>query len=122
MADFIPNKNGPNYREVRSEDGEHRAMFAPHWIQADGVMRMVHPACTMSLGQMRARGSDNYQPTIRIDHAFGPTSLVFVPSADELRALGQGMIETADQMVKDADDMLAAALAKRGEGGDDAKG
>lgn len=116
MPDFIPNQNTPNFREVRSQPGDDRLMFARHWIVDEGRPRMVHPASGITLGSMRSEGSEEYQPTIRIDYAFGPTGLVFVPNAEELRALGEAMLETANQMVKDADDLLSRTLSKRSEG------
>lgn len=110
MTEFIPSKKGDGYREVRTPSTDERALVAPHYVHDEGVTRVVYPAIGSTLCMLSDAETGGLQACLRLDHAAGPTSLLQVLNADELRAMGEGMIQVASEMEAAAADMLAAAL------------
>ncbi len=90
---FVPNKNADDYRLISSDTP--RAMMEPHWIRDDGVLRMVLAATQVVVGTMRAEGSEDYQPSLRIDHAYSRTSLLILMTPEELRVIANSMNDIA---------------------------
>lgn len=108
----IPTGNAPGFRDLRDDGDVPRAMFLPHTVNDNGTVRAVYPANSMMIGSTTVATSGEEQPSIRMDYAMAPASLLFIPTVAELRILADAFTEIADKMEKDAADMLAAALKK----------
>lgn len=111
MTEFIPGARHPNYKEVMTPRDQERALVSPHY-QWDDRAHIVHPAGGSTLEHLVDPNTGGFQACLRLDHAYGPTSLMQVLSVDELRALAAGMTALADEMEADAARMLADALRK----------
>ncbi len=113
---FIPSKMAVDFRRADQDDDGTRPFVQPHYSQNDdGSLRAIYPARAMMLGHMLAEGNDDPVPIIKSDYAFGSTSLVYLPTAPELRMFGEEMLRIAERMEASAADLLARALAKRGD-------
>lgn len=109
----IPAKDGPNMRTVESDDA--RVVFPPHQMQdPDGTVFTVFPARSVFFTGVEMPGGASH-PALRIDSLFSNTSLLYVMSSAELRAMALSFNEVADEMEGAANQLLKDALAKRGD-------
>jgi hypothetical protein len=108
----IPAFDGSKMVTVESDGA--RVVFPPHQMQdPDGAVFTVLPA--RSLYFTGGETSDGVQhPAVRIDSFFANTSLLYVMSSAELRAVALSFNEVAQEMEDRASDMLNNALGKRG--------
>lgn len=114
--DRIPSRNLPNF--IRMSDPNARAIFASHHVcdPDDGCMT-VHPSDSLTFGELVNAATMDSHPTIRLKTSGFPTALVFAPSTEELRALGEAFIETANRIEAKAKADAVAALDKAMKGG-----
>lgn len=111
----IPSQNDPKMVDFTTEADAPRAFMPPHVAEElDGSRRIIYPALAVRTGELRVEGSEDMQPFIRLDGMGSSLSLQYLATAEELRTLGQSMIDGADAMEARANSMLADALAKRG--------
>ena len=95
-------------------DTGHRATFHDFWMEhpRHGTI-LVMPACGMQVTSIRDQRTQMDHPAIVVASLNSAAGLVFVPTADELRALGTAMITQAGQIEARAADLLTNALKKR---------
>jgi len=104
--------NSPNFRNIESPD---QRIYVEHHvrIEADQAPANVHPARRIVIGTTKLEStSDVVHPQITIYAACGPFGLTFIPTAEELEALGEEMIRQATQMRDDASAQADALIAR----------
>jgi hypothetical protein len=111
--DHIPSNKSASFVDTSADDYMPRAHFAPHTTHDEGGFHIVHPAGSLKIGTLHDRDNDRPVPIIRVDHVGGPTSLLFVPNAQEMRLFATAMTQMADEMEAEAADLLAGALKRK---------
>lgn len=105
----------PEYRDLRSPEG--RVYCQTHIrVEKHQPPAVVHPAMSIMFGGQKLGDSDTLHPQITLYALAGGLGLLFIPSADELAALGQSMLDFAERMRADARDQASAAI-DRARGG-----
>lgn len=106
----------PEFKHIRSPDG--RLYCQTHIrVEKDQAPALVHPAMSIMFGATRLGDSDTMHPQITIYSLFGRLGLTFIPTADELAALGQTMLDHAERMRADARDQANAAIDRARQSG-----
>jgi len=99
----------PERVDLRSED--QRVVITPHLVNRFGRLVSFLPGKSMSLDIFKY-ASGEARPGVIIDSASGVASLVFLPTADELEAMGRICGEMAAEMRRVAGEMAAEEIAK----------
>ncbi|WP_337846779.1 hypothetical protein [Sphingomonas sp.] len=87
---------------------EPRAIAAPH-LNSEG--RAMFPAGTMEVIAWAAPG-EPLRPTIQMTEARGCAGLIFLPTAEELRAMAEEFIRQAQMMEQAARDLADEAIGR----------
>ena len=112
---MITPSNTPDFRDLRSSEDR---VYADHHMRFETMQNpaLVHPCKSLMFGSITLNGT--VHPHITLYALCGDFGLCFVPSADELEAMGQAMIDRAAKMRAEADTQASAAIerARKGEG------
>lgn len=90
----------PGFRDMRSPDTR---LYVAHHIRVerDQNPAAVHPAKSIMFGATRLGESPTLHPQITLYALCADFGLTFIPTADELAALGQAFIDHAERIKAD---------------------